>query len=122
VKLGFNLLHFGNFTEDNLFAIDRRGFHIHCDEEQMDRIYAHHPELINFWADEEDMRLAIQDARIIYQSTHGKDFNVYYLQKSGANTELKVVVKFQEKQGILYMAQPISKRPDGEVMIWPINH
>lgn len=116
------MLHFGNLSDDSLFAIDRRGFSIHCDDEQMDHIYAHHPELMNFWADEEDMKFAIENAQKIYQSSHGIDFNIYYLQKSGSNTELKVVVKFQGEQGILYMAQPISKRPDGEVMIWPKIH
>ena len=113
-----------DYDKWDLFAVDQRGFKIYCNEEQLDFIYEYHPELINFWAEEGDFAKAIKESVGIFQSTHGKEFNVYYLKKPGSvqdnRTELKIVVKFNhEDEGILYMAQPCSKRPDGEKMIWP---
>lgn len=106
-----------------LFATDKRGYEVYCSERRLDYIYEYHPELRNFWADEGDFAKAISDAIVIYQSTHGEEFNVYYMQKPGTSrgeaTELKVVVKFEGRRGELYMAQPCSKRPDGEEPIWP---
>jgi hypothetical protein len=106
-----------------VFAVDPRGFRIMCNDRQLERIYAHHPELNNFWATREDIRRAIADALMIYQSVKGENFHVYYFSRQGKNTELKVVVKFDEDNvGVLWAAQPstVGQRRPGEVLIWPI--
>lgn len=113
-----------------LFATDRRGYKVFFSELQLDEIYKHHKELTDFWANEKDMRLAIAEASEIYQSIHqstrGSKFHVYYRSKKNRNTELKVVVKFDENNiGILWMAQPstVGKRNNGEEKIWAAeNH
>ena len=112
-------MNFNNLADEPIFATDRRGFKIYCDDEQMDYIYNYHPELRNFWATEADIKAAIQDAQVIYQSTHGSEYNIYYLRKRNKNTELKVVVKFNEGVGIIWAVQPISNRKPGEIIIWP---
>jgi len=105
------------------FATDPRGYTVLCSERQMEKVYAHHPELVNFWATEHDIKLAISQAQFIYQSIKGKAFNVYYRSRVGKNTELKVIVKFNEdKVGILWAAQPsaVGQRKPGETVLWPI--
>lgn len=108
----------------DIFAIDPRGYVVMCNDKQLDKIYAHHRELCSFWATVQDMKNAISNAPAIYQSTHGKEFNVYYLSRKGKNTELKVVVKFNnDNEGLLCAAQPstVGQRKTGEIMIWPIT-
>lgn len=105
-----------------IFAIDPRGYKVVCSDEQLEHVYQHHPELRNFWATVEDMKASIAKPLAIYQSTKGKQFNVYYLGREGKNTELKVVVKFDnENFGTLWAAQPsaVGQRKPGEIMIWP---
>lgn len=105
------------------FATDPRGYTVLCSERQMEKIYEHHPELGNFWATEQDIQLAISKAKFIYQSTHGKEFHVYYRSRPGKNTELKVVVKFNEDNvGTLWAVQPsaVGQRRPGEKVLWPI--
>ncbi len=105
------------------FVTDPRGYTVLCSERQMEKIYAHHPELVNFWATEQDIELAISQAQFIYQSTHGKEFHVYYRSRVGKNTELKVIVKFNEDNvGTLWAAQPssVGQRRPGETLLWPI--
>ena len=107
----------------DVFAIDPRGCVVMCDERQMEKIYAHHPELRNFWATVNDIKLAITKAQMIYQSTKGENFNVYYWSRNGKNTELKVVVKFNSNnEGVLWAMQPssVGQRKPGEILIWPI--
>lgn len=89
----------------------------------MEEIYEHHPELRNFWATLVDMKSAIAKAQMIYKSTKGEKFNIYYLSRNGKNTELKVVVKFDDQNvGILWAAQPssVGQRKPGEILVWPI--
>ena len=108
--------------EFTLFAIDPRGYRVLCSANQMEHIYAHHPELKSFWAREEDLAKAISNATFIFQSVKGEQYNVYYLSRSGKNTELKVVVKFDENHiGILWAAQPsaVEQRKPGEKVVWP---
>jgi hypothetical protein len=110
-----------NELEPKLFATDPRGYKVFCSELQLDEIYEHHPELRNFWADENDMRSAISEASEIFQSIHGPDFHVYYKTKKNRNTELKVIVKFDKNNmGTFHMAQPstVGKRNTGEERIW----
>jgi len=109
--------------ELTLFATDPRGYKVLCNDAQMEHIYAHHPELKNFWATEEDLAKAISNAPFIFQSVKSKEYNVYYLSKPGKNTELKVVVRFDENNtGILWAAQPsaIEQRKPGERVVWPL--
>lgn len=105
-----------------VFAIDPRGYVVMCSEKQMERIYSHHPELRNFWATVNDMKDAITKAQMIYQSTKGENYNVYYLSRRRKNTELKVVVKFNKNnEGMLWAVQPssVGQRKPGETLIWP---
>lgn len=107
-----------------VFAVDPRGYKVLCNEAQLVAIYEHHPELRNF-ASPDDMKKAIEDATVIFQSTKstkGKIFNLYYLSKPRRNIELKVVVNFVDgENGILWAAQPVvvGQRKPGEIMIWP---
>lgn len=106
----------------SIFAIDPRGYKVICSETQLSHIYEHHPELKKFGATDSDLKLAISGATAIFQSTKGEQYNVYYLQKKGRNTELKVVVKFDNNnQGVLWAAQPsaVGQRKPGEILIWP---
>ncbi|MDP2994476.1 MAG: hypothetical protein Q8N46_05065 [Anaerolineales bacterium] len=110
-----------NELEPKLFATDRRGYKVFCNELQLDEIYEHHKELMNFWANEKDMMLAIAEASEIYQSIHGSEFHVYYRSKKNKNTELKVIAKFDKNNmGTLWMAQPstVGQRNNGEEKIW----
>jgi hypothetical protein len=110
-----------NELESKLFATDRRGYKVFCSESQLDEIYEHHKELVNFWANEKDMRLAIAETYEIYQSIHGPDFHVYYRSKKNKNVELKVIVKFDKNNmGTFYMAQPstVGQRNKREELIW----
>jgi hypothetical protein len=106
----------------DVFAVDPRGYVVICSERQMEEIYEHHPELRSFWATVNDMKIAIEKAQMIYKSTKGEKFNIYYLGKNGKNTELKVVVKFDDNnEGILWAAQPssVGQRKPGEMLVWP---
>lgn len=107
------------YLELTEFAIDPTGLKVVCSEERLDDIYSHHPELVNFWADEKDMQRAISSAEKIFTSAHGEKYRVYYLRRRRKNTELKVVV-LQKKDDIgeLYAVQPCSKRPPGEKELW----
>jgi hypothetical protein len=107
--------------ESKLFAIDGRGYRVYYSELQLDEIYEHHKELMNFWANINDMKLAITKSRFIYESIHGPCYHVYYRNKRNNNAELKVVVKFDDQNiGTLCMAQPstVGQRNKGEKLIW----
>ncbi len=107
------------------FAVDPRGYVVLCNDNQLNKIYRNHPELTNFWATVKDMRAAIENASMIFQSTHGERFHVYYLSRPGRNAELKVVVYFdRDNEGILCAAQPSAagQRKPGEKLIWPATN
>jgi hypothetical protein len=107
-----------DYTQFKPLAKDKLGFTVLTSEERLDDIYTHHPELRNFWATIDDFRIAIEES-YIFRSALDASCRVYYLRKAGKNTELKVVVKEIEAEiGELYGAQPCSRRPPGEALIW----
>ena len=89
-----------------------------CSSEYWDsHVLKHHPSLAGH---EADARRAIEKRDFIYASKSRPDRHVYYGPLTGRRPEIKVVVAFDANNvGTVVSVSECSRRPGGEVIVWP---
>lgn len=110
-------------SDKYVLAIDVREYRVELWKERWNHLVRKHPDLIKYEITPDDLKEAIENPRhgCIYSShVFPEDCAIYYIRYN-KRLELVVVVRYANDVGEIVSAHFCSKRPEGEVMIWPIT-